>query len=243
MKRNTMSKILIVALFCVCGLICLYVMAQPKKVWYEEKAPIVNDIGYIEEPQYFTARFLSQKDDRWASENYWLQEDGSFQDMSHSACGLTCYTMTVNILNHSDYTPVDINNMRGDVKHWQGNDDGEEHKDYTLTAFGIKASDNVTDLKGEAAYNFIQTVFQDQPETTCMVGVYGNKQAKMFKIDRDEKNWRGSNGHYVLIVYIDNDHLVLFDPYNKAPMIYTKEEAVETFLNEQFLSEFTFFNK
>ena len=76
-----------------------------------------------------------------------------------------------------------------------------------------------------------------------MVGVYGNKQAKMLKTDRGAKYWRGSNGHYILIVYIDNDYLILFDPYNKAPVTYTKEEAIDSFLKEQFLSEFTFFSK
>ena len=129
MKPSMRLKILITILIFLCSiLIGVYILSQPKDTPHEDELSIIND---IEDPQIYATKFISQKDKRWCNEDYWLLENGTYSDMGTSACGLTCYTMTINILNNSNYTPVDINNMRGDMRHWQGNDDGEEHKAYT----------------------------------------------------------------------------------------------------------------
>lgn len=145
-----------------------------------------------------------------------------------AGCGLCAYTVAMNILKGTDYTPETILPERGD---WQGMDhypddctgtpDGSTHAQWTKTAF---------DVEMEALDNSVSALREALSDNESVVTVMARGQ--VFK--NKQGTWRYTGGHYVCIYRCDDKGFYVQDSSYKGDegtAVYYTDDEITGMLN------------
>lgn len=160
-------------------------------------------------------QFPQSGDNPWSGLYYWT---GS---VARSGCGLCSYTVAINVLTGSDYTPADMLGIRGDWKGMDGYPDdktgshGMTHQEYTKSQFDIETwniSPRLSTLKEELSNG----------EAVAIVCAHGSAFKNKSGV------WRYSGGHFVTIVGYDEEGFHVADSaYNSSEgtdVVYSNSE-------------------
>ena len=154
-----------------------------------------------------------------------------------AGCGLCAFTVAMNILLGTDYTPETILPERGD---WQGMDhypddrtgtpDGSTHAEWAKTAFGVDM---------ERIDNSLPAIRKALVDEGGVVVVLARGQS--FK----DKNsgWRYTNGHYVCIYRCDDGGFYVQDSAGTTPedgrAVYYADDEMGTMLSTGTFIKYT----
>lgn len=185
--------------------------------------------------------FFGQNDktSNWYKLPYW-----SGRTIGGSGCGLVSYTMAINILTHSSYTPYDMYYLRGGEKgSWKGTDltggstrgqlesPALTHSQFSEKLFGVKQVtmkklDFSTAAKKKSSVNDCIEKMKDGL-LKGYVFLITRGGGKCFK--NSDNVWEYHNAHYVLIYdyNADTNTFYVHDPSGNVSSTISKHRAVK----------------